>query len=303
MARVGIDLEAVESQLVKSAESLYEMLDKLLPEKEGVLEDRLIEAMRYSTLSRGKRIRPFLTIEASKLFGVSMSSAQRVAAAIEFIHAFSLIHDDLPALDNDELRRGEPSCHKKFDEATAVLAGDALLAYAFEVLADSQTHQDSGVRVELVRNIAQVTGFRGMIGGQMIDMLAPHNTMGFPEIVRLQRMKTGEFFAVSCEAGAILGKAPHSLRNALRTYARNIGIAFQITDDLLDVEGNRDITGKNVQKDKAQNKATLVECLGIEEAREHAVRLARQAVEYLAPFDSRADVLRDLAEFVIIRQY
>lgn len=265
-------------------------------------EAKVLAAMRYSALSGGKRLRPFLTVECAKLFGVSPESALTTAAAIEFVHVYSLIHDDLPAMDNDDFRRGKPSCHKQFGEAAAILAGDALLTYAFEVLTNPIVHADANVRCELVRSLAKAAGARGMVGGQMIDMDAENKDMTADEIIRLQRLKTGEMFAVSCEVGAILGKAPDSLRNRLQRYANDIGLAFQITDDLLDVEGTREATGKGVGKDQEKGKATLVSVMGIERARDHAKVLIEQAISHLSAFDERADSLRALAKYVVTRK-
>ena len=265
-------------------------------------EETVVEAMRYSALSGGKRLRPFLTVCASNLFGVSKDSAFQAASAIEFIHTYSLIHDDLPAMDDDDLRRGKPTCHMQFGEAAAILAGDGLLTYAFQVLANPRTHVDPAVRCELIYELAQASGGWGMVGGQMMDLEAENKTLSLDEIIRLQRLKTGELFAVSCEAGAILGKAPSIMRKLLRAYAHDMGLAFQITDDLLDVEGTRDQTGKGVRKDKIAGKATLVSIMGVERAREHAKALTEQAISHLDVFDKRADNLRELADFVVSRQ-
>ncbi len=270
--------------------------------KHVIKEDTIVEAMRYSALSGGKRLRPFLTVCASSLFGVSMDSALETAAAIEFIHTYSLIHDDLPAMDNDDLRRGKPTNHKVFGEAAAILAGDGLLTYAFQILANPKTHADPAVRCELITALAQASGSWGMVGGQMMDLESEKKVLSVDEIIRLQRMKTGELFAVSCEAGAILGKAPNMMRKLLRAYAHDMGLAFQITDDLLDVEGTRTQTGKGVRKDKIAGKATLVSSMGVERAREHAQILIKQAISYLDVFDKKADNLRALAEFVITRK-
>ena len=291
----------LEEKFLKISDELYDVIDAVLPVAKGTKEDVLFEAMRYSTLSRGKRLRPFLLVETAGLFGVSKKSALYTAAAIEFVHSYSLIHDDLPAIDNDDYRRGIPSCHKKFDEATAILAGDALLTFAFELLADELVHYDVGVRIALIKHIAKASGYNGMIGGQMMDVVCEKQDISFAEIIRLQRMKTGALFAVSCEAGSILGKASRNLKHALRAYANNIGLAFQITDDLLDAEGTREETGKDVNKDTVLGKATLVACMGVEEARQHAQILATQAVEHLAVFDSNADLLRSLAMYIIDR--
>lgn len=290
----------LEQKLFEIGELLNEKLDELLPQSDG-MEQKLFEAMRYATLSQGKRLRPFLTVVTSQLFSVSLESSLQTAAAIEFIHSYSLIHDDLPAIDNDDLRRGLPSCHRKFGEATAILAGDSLLTFAFEVLSDPSTHGDPGVRAELISTIAKAAGYAGMVGGQVIDILSENKKLEYNEIVRLQRMKTGALFATSCEAGAILGRASRNLRNSLRAYANNIGLAFQITDDLLDAEGTREETGKSVRKDQKIGKATLVSSLGIPKAREHAKMLANQATEHLAAFGEQAHLLVLLANHIISR--
>lgn len=265
-------------------------------------EAKVMEAMRYSALGGGKRLRPFLTVESAKLFGVNPDAAMMTAAAIEFVHVYSLIHDDLPAMDNDDFRRGKPSNHKQFGEAAAILAGDALLTYAFEVLANNRVHADAAVRCELIKSVARAAGVRGMVGGQMMDLDAEHKNLTIEEVIRLQRLKTGEIFAVSCEAGAILGKAPEQLRSRLQRYAHDIGLAFQITDDLLDEEGTRTETGKGTQKDRKAGKATLISVLGVERAREQANTLAEQAINHLSAFDNRADALRALARFVVTRK-
>jgi farnesyl diphosphate synthase len=265
-------------------------------------EEMVLEAMRYSALSGGKRLRPFLTVSSAGLFGVGLPSAIEAACAIEFIHTYSLIHDDLPALDNDDLRRGKPTCHKAFDEATAILAGDGLQAYAFQILSNGRTHADPNVRCELVSSLAAAAGCWGMVGGQMMDLEAENQTLSLDEIIRMQRMKTGELFAISCEAGAILGKAPMMMRKLLRAYAHDMGLAFQITDDLLDVEGTRTQTGKGVRKDKIKGKATLVASMGVERARDHAKVLVDQAISHLSVFDKKADNLRALAQYVVDRK-
>lgn len=291
----------LQQALEDISRSLEEKMDRLLltPENGG---ERVEEAMRYSSLSGGKRLRPFLVIASADLFGVSRESSLLTAAAIEFIHTYSLIHDDLPAMDNDPMRRGKPSCHVQFDEATAILAGDALLTYAFQILADPSTHPDTAVRCELVRSAAVAAGSRGLVGGQMMDLQSEKQELPVDAIIRLQRMKTGELFALSCESGAILGKAPRPLRNALRGYANDMGLSFQIRDDLLDAEGSREKLGKAVRKDGSAGKATLVSVLGLERAREQAKILAAQAINHLNVFDKKADTLRELANFVITRQ-
>lgn len=263
----------------------------------------VLQAMRYSALSGGKRLRPFLVMVSSGLFGVSKESALNTATAIELIHTYSLVHDDLPAMDDDALRRGKPSCHVQFGEAAAILAGDGLLTYAFQLLADKRTHPDPAVRCELITALSQASGHLGMVEGQMMDMEAENEELNADEIIRLQRLKTGELFAVSCETGAILGKSPSMMRSVIRAYAHDLGLAFQITDDLLDAEGTRTKAGKEVKKDKIAGKATLVSVLGTERAREHAKILADQAIMHLSVFDKRADLLRELAKFVINRNF
>ena len=266
------------------------------------LEARVYEAMRYSALAPGKRLRPLLVLAGSQLFGVARRSALQAAAAIEMVHAYSLIHDDLPAMDNSDLRRGRPTSHKQFDEATAVLAGDGLLTMAFQVLADPDTHGDTTVRAELVSALAGAAGAAGMVGGQMIDLIAEKEPLDIGAITRLQRMKTGALIAFSCEAGAILAKAAPEVRLALRGYAHDLGLAFQIADDLLDVEGSSAETGKPVGADAAAGKATFVSILGIERARAQAELLVNQAVAHLDLFEERAELLRQVARFVVNRR-
>ena len=266
------------------------------------LEARVYEAMRYSALAPGKRMRPLLVLAGARLFGVVLRSALQVAAAIEMVHAYSLIHDDLPAMDNSDLRRGRPTCHREFDDATAVLAGDGLLTMAFGVLADPDTHGDPAVRCELVAALAQAGGPAGMVGGQMIDLLAEKQTLDIGATTRLQRMKTGALIAFACEAGAILAKAPAELHLALRGYAHDLGLAFQIADDLLDVEGDAAETGKPIGADAAAGKATFVSILGVERARAQAELLIGQAVAHLDLFEERAELLRQVARFVVNRR-
>jgi farnesyl diphosphate synthase len=275
-------------------------MDELLPDPAHSAQSRLAEAMRYSALAPGKRLRPFLTLQTAALFGVSENSSLRVASAIECVHTYSLIHDDLPSMDDDDIRRGQPSSHVKFDEATAILAGDALLSYAFEILADDSTHPSHAVRCELIKAVAKSAGPSGMVAGQMMDMEAEknHQTMDINEIIRLQNLKTGELFAVSCEAGAILGKASDQLRKALRAYARDIGLAFQITDDILD----DDAENNDARLDKSFGKATFVSAMGLKKAKEHAQILADQAICHLKPFGSSADLLCQLAQFIVNRK-
>jgi farnesyl diphosphate synthase len=288
--------------LAESAALTDALLGKLLAVPEGP-EARVFEAMRYSALAPGKRLRPFLVLASAQLFSVSRRSALQAAAAVELVHAYSLVHDDLPAMDNSDLRRGRPTCHKQFDDATAVLAGDALLTFAFEVLADPDTHGDPAVRCELVTALAAAAGGHGMVGGQMIDLLAEQDpTLDIGAITRLQRLKTGALIAFACEAGAILGKAAPEARLALRGYAHDLGLAFQIADDLLDVEGSAAETGKPVGSDAAAGKATFVSILGVARARDQASHLIRQAVAHLDLFEKKAELLRQAADFVINRR-
>ncbi len=293
--------DILSAALSRQAALIETCLDSLLPEVPGV-EARLVSAMRYATLGGGKRLRGFLVMESSALFAVSETCAARVAASVEMLHAYSLVHDDLPAMDDDDMRRGKPSTHKAFDEATAILAGDALQARAFEVLAEPDTHSDPQARCELGAALGAAVGSRGMAGGQMIDMLAEGRSLAAAEITRLQALKTGRLIQYSAEAGAILGRAPAHQRHLLAAYGRDIGAAFQIADDLLDAEGSPEETGKATGKDATAGKATLVSVLGIEQARTHAVMLADQAAAHLDSFGPAADTLRALARFVVERR-
>ena len=286
-----------------AAESVEHTMDRLLPKGEAG-EARVFEAMRYSSLGGGKRLRAFFVLASATLFKVGALAAMRTASAIEFVHAYSLIHDDLPAMDDDDLRRGKPSCHKQFDEATAILAGDALQALAFEVLAHEDTHGDSAVRTALVAELAKAAGAHGMVGGQMLDLLAETQgpDMSIGAITRLQRLKTGALISFSCTAGAILGKAAEPLRLALSAYAHDLGLAFQIVDDLLDVEGSAEEIGKTPGKDQAAGKATFVSILGLDRSRAQATLLATQAKAHLEPFGPAAHLLRQAADFVVSRR-
>ncbi|GAB3446559.1 polyprenyl synthetase family protein [Insolitispirillum peregrinum] len=298
--------EALKAALTDKSAGVAEMLLHLLPEV-AETESRLFDAMRYSTMNGGKRLRPFLVLTTAEMFHVAPSSALRAAAAVEMIHCYSLVHDDLPAMDNDDLRRGKPTCHKQFDEATAILAGDGLLTRAFEVLAHPATHSDPAVRSQLVLDLAQAAGPHGMVGGQMVDMLAERDEtvragLDVAAITRMHQMKTGRMIAFSCMAGATLGKAPAQLRQALQAYAHDLGLCFQIVDDLLDVEGSADEMGKTIGKDQAAGKITFVSLLGLDRARDQARLLADQAVQHLKPFDAEADLLRDVAAYVLDRR-
>ncbi len=293
--------DLLAAAMTDAAALVEAQLDALLPLPEAA-EARLIEAMRYSVLGGGKRLRAFVVLETAKLFTVNTTCAARVAAAVEMLHAYSLVHDDLPAMDDDDLRRGKPSCHKAFDDATAILAGDALQTLAFEVLADEDTHADAAARCELVTALATAAGARGMVGGQMIDMLAEGQNLGAPEITRLQALKTGRLIQFSAEAGAILGRASAQQRHVIAAYGRELGGAFQIYDDVLDEEGSAADLGKTAGKDAAQGKATMVSILGLDRARAQAERLAEQAAQHLESFGERAELLRLLARFTVTRK-
>jgi farnesyl diphosphate synthase len=296
-----MDASLIMDALAERADIVEDCLDVLLPEAPG-LEARLFAAMRYATLGGGKRLRGFLVMEVAGLFGVAETCAARVAASVEMLHAYSLVHDDLPSMDNDDLRRGKPSTHKAFDEATAILAGDALQARAFEVLADPDTHSDPQARAELLLSMAHAAGARGMAGGQMIDMEAEGRALTLPEISRLHALKTGRLIQFSAEAGAILGRAPAHLRAQVAAYGRDLGAAFQIADDVLDASGTADELGKTAGKDQAAGKATFVTLLGIERAAMQARMLSEQAVTHLEHFGEEADRLRGLAHWVVSRK-
>ena len=292
----------VPAALAEHAAVVEEAIDTLLPLPDGQ-ERRLVEAMRYATLGGGKRMRGFLVMEVAGLFGVARASAARVAASVEMLHAYSLVHDDLPSMDDDDLRRGQPSTHRQFDEATAILAGDALQARAFELLAHADTHSDPLARCELVAALGLASGARGMAGGQMIDMATEGLVLTNDEVTRLQALKTGRLIQYSAEAGAILGRAAVPLRAQIAAYGRDLGAAFQIADDVLDAVGTTEGIGKTAGKDEAAGKATVVALLGVERARAQAVMLAGQAVAHLAAFDGRADRLRALADYVVSREH
>ena len=284
---------AATAKLVDSA------LDAILPSPSG-RQARVQEAMRYAVMAGGKRLRPFLVLYSARLFGVDDSRSLRVGAAIECLHTYSLVHDDLPCMDDDDLRRGRPTTHVAFDEMTAVLAGDALLTIAFEILADARTHPSGDVRAALVSSLAQAGGHVGMIGGQIIDMLADAS-FGVDDVIELQAKKTGRLFEFSCEAGPILGQASAEDRARLKAYAEEMGVVFQITDDLLDVTSTAEKTGKAVGKDANMGKQTLVTLLGVDGARTEARRRAQKAVDALGPHAARAPELVALPFFLLDR--
>jgi farnesyl diphosphate synthase len=276
-------------------------LDDFLNPPKGP-EKRLVEAMRYAALDGGKGFRPFLVLATSAMFGVPQAQAVRVAAALESVHCYSLAHDDLPAMDDDALRRGRPSLHKAYDEATAILAGDALLTLAFEILADGATHADANVRLALVASLAQAAGRQGMVGGQTLDILSPDLSLDMADLSRLQGLKTGALIGFSVEAGALLGAAEAAQTAALKAYAQELGLAFQIADDVLDVTGASQTLGKTAGKDVAEGKATFVSLLGLAGARQEAENRAAAALAHLAAFGSEAEPLRQAAQFVIHRK-
>ena len=285
-----------------SAAEVNAALDGYIP-RSSDSDGPLFDAMRYSTLAGGKRLRPFLVLNSAALFEVPPEWAMPSAAAIEMVHTYSLVHDDLPAMDDDDLRRGQPTCHKKFGDATAILAGDSLLTLAFELAAAPDGHPDPAVRAEIVHSLAPAAGGAGMAGGQMMDLAAEEGgDLDLAAVMRLQRGKTGALFRFSCTAGAILAKREGAEREALGRYADNIGLAFQIADDLLDVEGSESDLGKAVGKDAAAGKATFVDLLGPEQARLRARQLAEDAVMALAPFGEAADLLRDVARYIVARR-
>ena len=253
-------------------------------------------------MSSGKRLRPFLVLKTSELFGVEKERALRVAASIEMVHAYSLVHDDLPSMDNDELRRGKPTTHKKFNEAVAILTGDSLLTLSFEILSDTLTHSDANIRCELILELAKAAGALGMVGGQMMDLQAENKNLNIGVVTRIQRLKTGALISFACISGAILGRAEKKDRLALQAYAHDIGLAFQIKDDLLDVTGKKKNLGKAVKKDKKAGKKNFVSILGKERAKKQAELLANQALKHLKSFDSKADILREVARFIVERK-
>jgi farnesyl diphosphate synthase len=294
-------LSAFKAELIAIAEATNATLDALLPLVPGP-ENRVIEAMRYAALDGGKRLRPFLAVAAGDLFDVPRPRSLRAAAAVEMIHCYSLVHDDLPAMDDDDLRRGRPTVHKKFDEATAILAGDALLTEAFAVLANPATHPDGAIRANLVAELARASGVHGMVGGQMYDLHAAEMSLDDAGLKRLQNMKTGCIIAVACRMGAVLGGANAGMVEALGQYGMDIGLAFQIADDVLDVESTASETGKATGKDAAAGKATFVDRLGLDGAKNFAHSLVKQAGDHLAQFGNKANLLQQAAMFAVTRR-
>ena len=288
-------------RLAAAAAAVEAELERLLPPAAGAAQARLFEAMRYASLGGGKRLRPFLVLTGAGLFGAERAWALRVGAAVELVHCYSLVHDDLPAMDDALTRRGRPTVHRAFDDATAVLAGDALLTLAFEVLAAPATHPDPAVRCALVQGLAVAGGAAGMCGGQMIDLEAEHRRLDEPEILELQRLKTGALIGFACEAGAILGGAGEDARRRLRGYAGALGLAFQITDDLIDVAGDALLAGKDLGRDAEAGKATLVGLLGVDGARRRLAELRGRAGAELDALGPRAGPLIETFEYVMRR--
>lgn len=283
-------------------ERIETVLDTALPARSGG-SDRLDAAMRYAVLGGGKRLRPLLTLATANLFAVDRDCALRVGTAIECIHVYSLIHDDLPAMDDDDMRRGKPTAHKLFGEAAAILAGDCLHALAFEILADDATHHDPFVRAELIGELARASGPHGMAGGQMMDLMAERSSFDLATVTRMQALKTGALIACAVEAGAILGRMAPEGRTHLRGYARDLGLAFQIADDLIDIEGDEATAGKALRKDEAAGKETFVSLLGKERARAQAQMLVEQAIAHLRAYGTEADLLRAIARYVTKRDH
>ncbi len=297
---------AMPDTLAGAFERIQEEIDSVFDAMLPVPDDtraRLVEAMRYAAIGGGKRVRPLLVVATANLFGVNRDAAINAGCAIEAIHVYSLIHDDLPCMDDDELRHGKPTLHKAFDEATAVLAGDCLHALAFDILTQPDTSSDPFVRAELVATLAKASGHDGMAGGQIMDIVAEEQNYDLRQITRLQQLKTGALLAASVEIGAVLGRVPPEGRTHLRAYARDIGLAFQIADDLLDVEGDEAKAGKALRKDEEQGKATFVTLMGAEAARRQANMLVDQAGQHLACYGDDARTLVELARFIAKRDH
>ena len=293
---------SLREPLERIARDIDASFDALLPVPEDARR-RLIEAMRYAAIGGGKRLRPLLLVATAEMHAVTRAAAVRVATAIEAIHIYSLIHDDLPCMDDDDLRHSRPTVHKAFDEATAVLAGDSLHALAFEILSDPVTSGDPFVRIELCQELAVASGAGGMAGGQMMDMIAEREVFDLPTVTRLQHLKTGALLAAAVEMGAILGRVPIEGRQHLRGFARNLGLAFQIVDDILDAEGDEAVAGKALRKDADAGKQTFLSLLGLDRAREQATMLVEQAIGQLAGCGEEADTLRAVARYVLERDH
>ena len=298
-------MNSFSSQLIEFSQNFNQRLPELFTLPIGA-EKRVVEAMFYSLSNGGKRLRPYLVTETASLFGISSEQSFITAAALECLHTYSLIHDDLPSMDNDDLRRGKPTCHKQFDEATAILAGDGLLTYAFELLSGNRNPFNAEIKCQLCNLLADAAGaFTGMVAGQTVDLWAQNiNNYQDPEYVvkHIEEMKTGRLLRFACEAGAVLGQADENKRNALISYSRKIGIAFQIVDDILDVEGTPELMGKTLGKDALQGKLTFVSLYGLKQAKLIARNLIEEAVNALQIFGSLATNLQELAYFILNRQ-
>ena len=297
---MGSHVLSIDQAIAEVAADVDAMFDALLAVPADA-RAKLFEAMRHAAMGGGKRLRPLLVIATASIFNVARTQSIRAGTAVEAIHVYSLVHDDLPCMDDDDMRRGKPTVHKAYDEATAVLAGDSLHALAFEILSDPETHPDPFTRGEMIATLAKASGPDGMAGGQMMDLEAEKSSFDLPTVTRLQALKTGALIAASVEMGAILGHVPPEGRVHLRGYARDIGLAFQIVDDIMDVEGDEALAGKALHKDADAGKATFVSLMGLDRAKQQAEMLVEQSINHLASYGREADLLRGIARYVLER--